>query len=444
LRVRPLAAAGALLAMIALGGCLGDDERRGSALEGGTASVALGDAPVVLDPALVPPAGNDPLWLVYTPPLTYRRAEGREGTELVPGVARALPEVSGDGTIYSLRVRRGLRFSNGRPVTARDVRHTILRAAALGPAGRRLFAGVTRIEADDRSGAVRIHLRRPDPSFPHALAAPPAGGGAPAPARRAGGRAGGAPGAGRGGPGGAGRRGAGRAPPRPLEREVLPGPGDGDEVDRGPVWQGQLGLEPASEQLGVDPSQDVLAVGDLGPAQPVQLEVGDVEPGRPVGVDPERAATLVVDVDRVVDPRPAGRDPVEPGRVVVHGGRQVPDRDDVGTGHLPQGREQLCMAPHPFADPLGADIGLHPEERRPVDPLDGTDNRLLHLAAPEHLLRLPRVADRGVAIHLAGTARLVHDRADVVDLPVEDQRHQARVPVRHARPRTYRGVRQPT
>jgi peptide/nickel transport system substrate-binding protein len=175
LRVRPLAAAGALLAMIALGGCLGDDERRGSALEGGTASVALGDAPVVLDPALVPPASNDPLWLVYTPPLTYRRAEGREGTELVPGVARALPEVSGDGTTYSLRVRRGLRFSNGRPVRARDVRHTILRAAALGPAGRRLFSGVTRIEADDRSGAVRIHLRRPDPSFPHALAAPQAG-----------------------------------------------------------------------------------------------------------------------------------------------------------------------------------------------------------------------------------------------------------------------------
>jgi peptide/nickel transport system substrate-binding protein len=174
--VRPLAAAGALLAMVALGGCLGNDERRGSALEGGTASVALGDAPVALDPASHSgPASPGPLWLVYTPPLTYRRVEGREGTELIPGVARALPVVSGDGTTYSLRVRRGLRFSNGRPVRARDVRHTILRSAALGAVGRRLFAGVTGIEADDRTGAVRIHLWPPDSSFPHALAAAQAG-----------------------------------------------------------------------------------------------------------------------------------------------------------------------------------------------------------------------------------------------------------------------------
>jgi peptide/nickel transport system substrate-binding protein len=173
--VRPLAAAGAIVAMVALGGCLGDDERRGSALEGGTASVALGEAPVALDPALATEATRGALWLVYTPPLAYRRAEGQEGTELIPGVARALPVVSGDGTTYTLRVRRGLRFSNGRPVRARDVRHSILRAATLGAVGLEPFAGVTGIEADDGTGSVRIHLRRPDPSFPHALAAVQAG-----------------------------------------------------------------------------------------------------------------------------------------------------------------------------------------------------------------------------------------------------------------------------
>jgi peptide/nickel transport system substrate-binding protein len=137
--------------------------------------VALGERPV-LDPALSDsPASAQALWLVYTPPLTYRRAEGAQGTELVPGVGRALPKVSGDGRTYVLRVRSDLRYSNGRPVRARDVRHSILRARSLGAAGPRLFAGVIAIRTDDRNRTVRIRLRRPDPSFPHALAAVQAG-----------------------------------------------------------------------------------------------------------------------------------------------------------------------------------------------------------------------------------------------------------------------------
>ena len=174
--IRGLATAAALLVMVTLGGCLGGEGTRGSAQEGGAAFVALGDLPRVRDPALAADAASQTaLWLVYTPPLTYRRADGEEGTEVIPGVARALPEVSGDGRTYSLRVRPGLRYSNGRPVTAADVRHSILRASALGEVGRRLFAGVTGIVANNRTGAVRIRLRRPDPSFRYALAAVQAG-----------------------------------------------------------------------------------------------------------------------------------------------------------------------------------------------------------------------------------------------------------------------------
>ena len=174
--VRGLATAAALLTAVTLSGCLGGDDPRGSAQEGGAAFVALGGVPRVRDPALADdPASQAALWLVYTPPLTYRRAEGEEGTEVIPGVARALPEVSGDGRTYTLRVRAGLRFSSGRVVRASDIRHSILRASALGEVGRRLFAGVSEIEATDRTGAVRISLRRPDPSFPHALAAVQAG-----------------------------------------------------------------------------------------------------------------------------------------------------------------------------------------------------------------------------------------------------------------------------
>ena len=174
--IRGLAAAATLLTTVTLAGCLGNEDTRGSAQEGGTAFVALGGVPTVRDPALASdPTTEAALWLVYTPPLTYRRAEGEDGTEVIPGVARGLPEVSGDGRTYSLRVRRGLRFSNGREVRASDIRHSILRASALGSIGRELFADVSGISADDRTGAVHIHLRRPDPSFRHALAAVQAG-----------------------------------------------------------------------------------------------------------------------------------------------------------------------------------------------------------------------------------------------------------------------------
>lgn len=173
--IRGLAAVAATVAALGASGCLGGGDTSGSAREGGAAFVALGGDRPVRDPAVAGAADAGALWLVYTSPLTYRRAEGAEGTELIPGVARALPRVSGDGLTYSFRVRRGLRFSNDRPVRASDVRHSIRRAARLGAVGRRLFAGVTAIAADDGSGEVRIRLGDPDASFPHALAAVQAG-----------------------------------------------------------------------------------------------------------------------------------------------------------------------------------------------------------------------------------------------------------------------------
>ncbi len=138
--------------------------------------MALAQPPRALDPALAgAPEDSGPLWLVYTPPLTYRRAEGEDGTELIPGVAARVPQATGDGRTYKLRIRRGVHFSNGRLVRARDVKQSILRARALGPVGRRLFAGVSGLFADDARATVRIDLRRPDPSFPYALAAMQAG-----------------------------------------------------------------------------------------------------------------------------------------------------------------------------------------------------------------------------------------------------------------------------
>jgi peptide/nickel transport system substrate-binding protein len=94
---------------------------------------------------------------------------------VVPAVAERVPTASGDGRTYTLRIRNGLHFTDGRPVRAADVEHSILRARAVGPEGRRLFAGLATSSSDNRKGTVRLVLRHPDPSFPHALAAVQAG-----------------------------------------------------------------------------------------------------------------------------------------------------------------------------------------------------------------------------------------------------------------------------
>jgi ABC-type transport system substrate-binding protein len=51
--------------------------------------------------------------------------------ELKPALAASLPEVSGDGTVYTFKLRTDAKFSNGDPVTSADVLYSWNRAAAL-------------------------------------------------------------------------------------------------------------------------------------------------------------------------------------------------------------------------------------------------------------------------------------------------------------------------
>lgn len=182
---------------VLLAGCSpGGEPELGDAREGGSVSVALAAAPETLDPAVAnDPADLQAVWLVHTPLLTYARAEGAGGTQLVPGLAAEMPERSDDGRTFTLTLRQGLRYSDGRAVAASDFERGVKRALRLHPDGLELFgnvAGARRysrslltdgdiegISADGRTGRVRIDLVEPDPSFAYALAAPMA---APAPA----------------------------------------------------------------------------------------------------------------------------------------------------------------------------------------------------------------------------------------------------------------------
>jgi peptide/nickel transport system substrate-binding protein len=90
----------------------------------------------------------------------------------VPGLARALPNVSDDRLTYTLRLRRGLRYSNGAPVRAGDFERAVNRVRGLHSPLAPLYAEIASIDADRRSGTIRVTLTRPDPAFSHILALP--------------------------------------------------------------------------------------------------------------------------------------------------------------------------------------------------------------------------------------------------------------------------------
>jgi peptide/nickel transport system substrate-binding protein len=117
----------------------------------------------------------------------YRRVAGTQGGSLVPDLARAVPVPTDGARTYTFQLRKGIRFSDGRPVTASDVLATFKRLYRLA-LGKPLYAGIvgaqaciddpTRcdlsngIEADDETGTVVMHLSKPDPDFLSKLALP--------------------------------------------------------------------------------------------------------------------------------------------------------------------------------------------------------------------------------------------------------------------------------
>ena len=173
------------IAALALGG---DDS---DPVVGGTARVAMPSPPDYLDPQLAyTTEAAEADWIAYTPLLTYRHKGGADGTELIPGLAQRMPRISPDGRRYRLVLRKGLVYSNGRPVVANDFEYTIKRAIRLGWPGKRFLTDniigaeafelgqaedISGISALDSSGQIRITLVRPWGAFENVLALPATG-----------------------------------------------------------------------------------------------------------------------------------------------------------------------------------------------------------------------------------------------------------------------------
>jgi YVTN family beta-propeller protein len=163
---------------------------------GGTLTEVSSDLPQ-LDPVHDLDLASPALAAVYDGLVAWRRSAGEPGLTLVPDLARTLPRPADGGTTYTFTLRRGIRYSNGTPVRASDLRRGIQRQLSFGaypgyyegilgaqaclqhPQRCDLSAGII---TNDAAGTVTFRLGQADPDFLDKLAlllATPAPAGAP-------------------------------------------------------------------------------------------------------------------------------------------------------------------------------------------------------------------------------------------------------------------------
>jgi peptide/nickel transport system substrate-binding protein len=114
--------------------------------------------------------------------VTWRRASGQAGQQIVPDLATAVPAPTDGGRTWVFHLRRGIRFSNGADVVPADVPYSFERLFKAGspidgtffgdlvggaacikrPAHCSLAHGVV---ANNAAGTVTFHLVTPDPVF---------------------------------------------------------------------------------------------------------------------------------------------------------------------------------------------------------------------------------------------------------------------------------------
>ncbi len=152
----------------------------------------MGTAPDSLDPGFgYTTQAAEPDWIAYTGLVTYAHQSGTAGGQVIPGLATALPKITDDGKTYTVTLRKGLVYSNGKPVKASDFAWTAERAIKIpwGGSGQFITAQIkgatayangkaktiSGITADDSTGQITIHLNTAYGAFDNVLAFPALG-----------------------------------------------------------------------------------------------------------------------------------------------------------------------------------------------------------------------------------------------------------------------------
>jgi YVTN family beta-propeller protein len=159
---------------------------------GGTLSMQAQAAPDTIDPGKAYVTAGSPILAITNDGLVaFKRVGGGEGTQLVPDLATSLPVPTDGGKTYTFQLRRGIHFSNGKPVTPADVRWSIVRVFAIpGSPGAAYFRNIVGAAActkrplrcdlrrgiviDTTHGTVAFHLTEADPELLYKLAVSPA------------------------------------------------------------------------------------------------------------------------------------------------------------------------------------------------------------------------------------------------------------------------------
>jgi peptide/nickel transport system substrate-binding protein len=176
----------AVFAMVFVAACGGSDDSGGGGGGGGKkgGSIKIGSVlPDNYDPVLYQTIqAYQASQLVYTPLTAFKHVQGSEGANLVPGLAEALPKITNGGKTYKLKMRSGLKYSDGSPIKASDFEHSVARLIKLAGPYSSFVSGIvgadkvkscdtdiSGIVADDKTGDITINLKAPDTKFQYAL-----------------------------------------------------------------------------------------------------------------------------------------------------------------------------------------------------------------------------------------------------------------------------------
>ncbi|WP_431234787.1 ABC transporter substrate-binding protein [Mycolicibacterium psychrotolerans] len=183
MKLRKVVAIGSVAAVAVFGvaACGG----KGGGSQGGDINVSMTSFPDYVDPQLsYTLEGWEVLWNVYTPLLTYKHQKGDAGTEIVPGLAKDMPQISPDGKTYKLTLRPNMKYSDGSPIKASDFTYAVKRLFKADSGGSVFYEGIvgakdfadskadtiSGITTDDNSGDITIQLDKPNGTFNSVLA----------------------------------------------------------------------------------------------------------------------------------------------------------------------------------------------------------------------------------------------------------------------------------
>jgi peptide/nickel transport system substrate-binding protein len=157
---------------------------------GGTMRLLAGSAAGSIDPHI-----NYTLqyWQLYQSTydglMAFQKAAGAEGFKKVPNLAEDMPTVSDDGKTYVFKIRKGIKFSNGKDLTVKDVQASFQRIFKVSsPTAGGFYSVIVGadkclkeaatctleggVSIDEAANTVTINLTRPDAEFFDKIALP--------------------------------------------------------------------------------------------------------------------------------------------------------------------------------------------------------------------------------------------------------------------------------